>query len=257
MHRIPYHFAAPEFAGAVLRIPTCIHKIAKNKKMVSPRKRQLRIDEEQASIDAGASASSSIKRQELTNGGLVRPEEVRNMMESSRLERARHLAADGASQGETVHRVGGRVVSEAEWRDVRQLQDPKYRRERQRELDREFNERHEQEAGWGRGMEQSSERLRRAEEAARIAAIPIGSTLSTKDSLDRSRWEDPLNRIKSEYVSPVATTSKPTSMYQAPTNRFDIQAGYRWDGVVRGTNYEQRWFERQNESRNVGNFSND
>jgi pre-mRNA-splicing factor CWC26 len=225
--------------------------------MVSPRKRQLKIDEEQSSIQAGRSESSSNKRQELPKAGLVRPEEVRVMMESSRNERARNLASDGAAQGETVHRVGGRVVSEAEWRESRQLQDPKYRKERQRELDREFSERQEKEAGWGRGMEQSSDRLRKAEEAARFASLPIGLSSSAQESINRSRWDDPLNRIKSEYVSPVATSSKPISMYQAPSNRFNIRAGYRWDGVVRGTNYEQRWFERQNESRNVGDFTND
>lgn len=224
--------------------------------MVSPRKRHHTTTQYQEEIPSDQDGSSSKKRPEVSRAGLIRPEDVRDMVGDTRAERARTLASDGVSQGETVHRLGGRVVSEAEWKEARMRDDPRFRRERQKELDKQFNEQQEKESGWKRGMEQSSERQRKAEEAARIAALPLGTSV-IDDTKNRTRWDDPLTRIKSEYVSPVPSSVKPTSIYQAPSNRFNIPAGYRWDGVVRGTNYEQRWFERQNESRNNVNFSHD
>ena len=226
--------------------------------MVSPRKRHYPKPEDGEQSPSDQASSSSKKRPDTAFSGLVRSEEVRSMVEDTRNERARILTSDGVSQGETVHRLGGRVVSESEWKEARMRDDPRYRRDRQKELDREFNEKQEKESGWKRGMEQSSERQRKAEEAVRIASLPIGIATTDDSSINRKRWDDPMTRIKSEYVSPVPSSVKPMSLYEAPSNRFNIRAGYRWDGVVRGTNYEQRWFERQNESRNRGvNFSND
>jgi len=223
--------------------------------MVSPRKRTYKKAEDSAQGSSSEDLSETKRRPEVTHSGLIRPEDVRDMMTDSKNERARLLASGGGAQGETVHRLGGRVVSEAEWKEARMRDDPRYRRERQKELNREFNEQQEKESGWKRGVEQSSERQKKAEEAARIASLPIGASLGD-EAINRARWDDPITRIKSEYVSPVPSSVKPTSIYQVPSNRFDIGAGYRWDGVVRGTNYEQRWFERQNESRNRQNFSN-
>ena len=34
----------------------------------------------------------------------------------------------------------------------------------------------------------------------------------------------------------------------AKPNRFDIKPGHRWDGVERGNKYEDRWFQRINDT---------
>jgi len=35
---------------------------------------------------------------------------------------------------------------------------------------------------------------------------------------------------------------RPKSKFTAPMNRWNIQPGYKWDGKIRGTGFEQKWF---------------
>eukprot|EP00918_Siedleckia_nematoides_P060230 GHVU01131397.1.p2 GENE.GHVU01131397.1~~GHVU01131397.1.p2 ORF type:complete len:218 (+),score=35.64 GHVU01131397.1:825-1478(+) len=39
---------------------------------------------------------------------------------------------------------------------------------------------------------------------------------------------------------------RPKCRYATPPNRFEIQAGYRWDGVVRGVGFEEKLMNREN-----------
>jgi len=193
---------------------------------------------------------STSSAQQANRAGLVHGHDVKEMLDQSRKAREEALlGTDSIPQTETVHRIGGRIVSEDEWRIAQREKDPKFRRERQRELDREFDRNQINE--YSSGLEQNQERMRKAEEALRVISEPLGGSQSTSSNINYDRqlkeqvkWEDPLVRIKSEYVSPVPTTTM-KSFFQSPVNRFNIPPGYRWDGVVRGTNYEQRWFERQ------------
>ena len=184
--------------------------------------------------------------------GLVRGHEVKEILDKTRSARADVLQS-GEDHGEgaaPVHRIGGRIVTQEEWEDWRRKEDPRYKRQRRRELDAEFER--DQKADWKHGIGESAEREARAEEAHRVASEPMGqrfvreefeSELKTRD-----RWDDPLSRMKSVPLSSeFSTTVKPKSRFQAPPNRFNIPPGYRWDGVVRGTEYEKRWFEKSNE----------
>lgn len=38
----------------------------------------------------------------------------------------------------------------------------------------------------------------------------------------------------------------PVSQFSAPANRFGIKPGYRWDGVVRGNQFESKFLKNQN-----------
>jgi pre-mRNA-splicing factor CWC26 len=184
--------------------------------------------------------------------GLVHGSEVKEMLEKSRAAREAELMGDEAPDQHEgpVHRIGGRIVSREEWREQQRRVDPRYKRERQRELDREFERRQKDE--WKRGLEQSSERKAKAEEAIRIASEPLGrSSVSSEYDQElrkRDRWGDPLSKsgTNRDELSGLAI-EKPRSKFQAPANRFNIPPGYRWDGVVRGNDFERRWFERMNE----------
>lgn len=70
---------------------------------------------------------------------------------------------------------------------------------------------------------------------------PINSKIFTAD--------EPLKK-KSKTKSKIQTTSdKPKYKGPpAPTNRFGVLPGYRWDGVVRGTAWEEKYLKKQIES---------
>jgi pre-mRNA-splicing factor CWC26 len=178
----------------------------------------------------------------------VRGHEVKESLEKSRTARALALRTEESDKSvSAVHRVGGRVVTRQEWDEQRKREDPRYQRQLRRERDMEFEKK--QDVSWKRGLEQSSERKDRAEEALRIAQMPLGhhSNEGIEQELrKKQRWDDPMARIGSK---PSMEIEKPRCRFQAPPNRFSIPPGYRWDGVVRGSDFERRWFERANEVR--------
>jgi pre-mRNA-splicing factor CWC26 len=181
--------------------------------------------------------------------GLVHGKDVKAMLDQSRSAREATLMDDGGHgrHEAPVHRVGGKIVSKEEWKESQRSMDPRFRRERQRELDREFEKK--QRSEWKQGLDQSAERQAKAEEAFRIASEPIGSNSSRRaydeELRGKQRWDDPLS-CPSLHAN--EDLERPRCRFQAPPNRFNIQPGYRWDGVVRGNDFEKRWFERTNEA---------
>lgn len=146
-----------------------------------------------------------------------------------------------------IHRIGMKVVSKDEWAKFQTTQGRNYERDQKKQQNREFD--NAQTLEWKTGLHQSAERASRAGRAFEIAnhslvRSPNAADLA-REQKERRRWEDPLDgKIPRDETF---TEVKPRCTYQAPSNRFQIPAGYRWDGVVRGNDFERRWFERQNE----------
>ncbi|EPX73644.1 complexed with Cdc5 protein Cwf26 [Schizosaccharomyces octosporus yFS286] len=60
---------------------------------------------------------------------------------------------------------------------------------------------------------------------------------------EKVRWNDPAT----SFLTKRSTTSTKAYQGYAPPNRFNIRPGHRWDGIIRGNGFENRWFQRQNE----------
>lgn len=118
---------------------------------------------------------------------------------------------------------------------------------------------------WGTGEVQKRERKSQQELVEQMKNVPFARH-EDDEGLERKRRErvrafDPVNsKVFQENVLAEGhrhkkkskkdkKTSKAKPKYAgppAPINRFGILPGYRWDGVVRGTNWEEKILMRQN-----------
>ena len=159
--------------------------------------------------------------------------------------------ADSSRRDAPIHRIGMKVVSHEEWLESQGKQGRYYEKNKKRELDREFDK--NQKLEWKGGLEQTTERERRAEDAVDIASEPLSrfGKSSNRESKQQRRWDDPMDAMRNTSDD---NSVKPKCIFQAPANRFGIPAGYRWDGVVRGNNFEQKWFERLNDLKHKDSY---
>ena len=71
---------------------------------------------------------------------------------------------------------------------------------------------------------------------------PINSRAFQEDDLDSKHKHKHKHKKKAKKSNGKPVYAGPP----APPNRFGIQPGYRWDGVVRGTNWEEKIMQREN-----------
>lgn len=117
---------------------------------------------------------------------------------------------------------------------------------------------------WKGGAKQMQEKqdMRKAIEEAKeqpFARHEISQEAET-ELKNRERFGDPLKLMKStshrskynQQMYRVITTFSgykyllPKCKFPSTTNRFDIEAGHRWDGVDRSNGYERKWIEKVN-----------
>ncbi|CAL1699776.1 unnamed protein product [Somion occarium] len=122
-------------------------------------------------------------------------------------------------------------------------------------LKREKEEKEAKKMEWGKGLVQREEADKRRKEEKALKGKGFSRTAEDVEmNLElkaQERWNDPMAAFitkkrskgprKPEYTGP-----------PPPPNRFGIKPGYRWDGVDRGTGFEKKLFQRQNERKRRG-----
>jgi pre-mRNA-splicing factor CWC26 len=165
-------------------------------------------------------------------------------------------AAEMGAKAETVYRDkrGRKLDMLNEMVRQQEVLDGKRKREEREEYE------------WGTGEVQKRERKTQQEILEQMKKMPF-ARLDDDEELERKRRErvrafDPINskvfqedplaegkskKQKKSKGQKKATKAKPKyAGPPAPPNRFGIRPGYRWDGVVRGSNWEEKIMMRQN-----------
>lgn len=124
---------------------------------------------------------------------------------------------------------------------------------------------------YSRGVVQFEETRKHAERLKSLMddeVIDGGRYLMSKSYDDELRkkdiWDDPIkliniqddsmtnSKLKSDFVDFEARKLK--CKFISPQNRFSIESGYRWDGVVRGNGFEEDYLKKKNEINNNVNY---
>ncbi|CAH1797408.1 unnamed protein product [Owenia fusiformis] len=122
-------------------------------------------------------------------------------------------------------------------------------------------EKQEKYSRWSKGVKQQEDQHTAISNALHEMSKPL-ARYKDDDDLDdllrqRDREDDPmLAFIKKK--TPKGSNKKQLPLYKgpaAPPNRFNIQPGYRWDGVDRSNGFEKKIFQTQSNSRAVAEIA--
>ncbi|TPX35278.1 hypothetical protein SmJEL517_g02237 [Synchytrium microbalum] len=186
------------------------------------------------------SSHNKAKMSDGTSAGLQTSAMVKADLDKAKREQDAQLAQLGNRGGrdaETIYRdkTGRKVDVVAERAEL-------LAQRRKRELEEE------KQMEWGRGLAQTREK---EEESKRLEIERHAPLAVYKDDVgynetlkQRDRWGDPMAGLVKK---PVAG-KKEYPKYKGPwaPNRFGIPPGYRWDGVDRGTGFENKLFLSKN-----------
>lgn len=184
--------------------------------------------------------------------GLVRGSDLKD--EAAQVREQRRAALMTASDEQT----GRNATTVYRNREGVRIDRDEWVQQQQKKKRKKLSDYPEQELEWGGGVKQKYSREEDMAETERIAAQPFArfepDEKYMEELKERQDWNDPMRKFQAEDDGEAAASSsaskpaapKPKCPHAPWPNRFNILPGYRWDGKVRGTDYERRWLETKN-----------
>ena len=106
-----------------------------------------------------------------------------------------------------------------------------------------------------KGDVQRAEQKKRREQLSEAKFMPVARYADdaelNEDLKERERWNDPAAAFREKKKGGQSVSGKPLYKGPAAPNRYGIRPGHKWDGVDRGTGFENEYFAVRNRRANL------
>jgi pre-mRNA-splicing factor CWC26 len=179
------------------------------------------------------------------------------------LQAGKDLKLDAKRKQKAQQEMLARMTSEESGKNAKTIYRDKYGKKvdlavekaRLAEEERKKEAEAEKDMVWGKGLVQQKEReemvRKLRQERDRSFAIYRDDKELNKEQMEKDRWGDPMAKLIKKKNSKNKTVRPRYNGPPPPPNRFNIEPGYRWDGVDRSNGFEEKYFQMKNQKESI------